>query len=234
MKRLAAVVFVVSLAVFGLAAGSASGQTTDDSTTTTTDPSATTTSQVPDATTSTLATDTTTTTDPSATTTTTATPPVTIPQVALPGEHVTAGTLSVGATFRTETASTCTASGSVAGGEVNIIRGQTGTIGAVYGKATLGSSQAGLVMVGLGPLPLAISAFRTVGTCNQDVVGIGTYSSTAGSATFQSVGYGLFPKDYATKVTVDLTADSTEPTAALNLQSAYDFLTTPRPGQASN
>jgi hypothetical protein len=222
VKRIASVAFVVSLAVFGLSAGSASGQTTDDTTTSTT--------VAPDATTTTVAPDTTTTLGlPDSTTTLPVGPTTTtIPQIALPGEHVTDGTLSVGATFKTLTGGDCTASGSVAGGEVNIIRDQNNNIGAVYGKATLGSTQAGLVMVGLGPLPLAITAFRTVGTCNQDVVGIGTYASTASTATFDSVGYGMFPKDFASKVSVSLDTSATEPTASLNLQSAYDFLATPR------
>jgi hypothetical protein len=224
VKWIASVAFVVSLAVFGLTAGPASGQTTDGSSTTTTvAPDTTTTTAPPDATTSTVPPDSTTTTSPSTGPTAT-----TIPQVALPGEHVTDGTLSVGATFKTLTGGDCTASGSVAGGEVNVIRDQNSNIGAVYGKATLGSTQAGLVMVGLGPLPLAITAFRTVGACNQDVVGIGTYASTTSTATFDSVGYGLFPKDFATKVSVSLDASATEPTASLNLQSAYDFLATPR------
>lgn len=222
VKRIASVAFVVSLAVFGLTAGSASGQTTD-STTTTVAPDVTTTTVAPDTTTTTATSDSTTTTIPATGPTTT-----TIPQIALLGEHVTDGTLSVGATFKTLTGGDCTASGSVAGGEVNIIRDQNNNIGAVYGKATLGSTQAGLVMVGLGPLPLAITAFRTVGTCNQDVVGIGTYASTASTATFDSVGYGMFPKDFASKVSVSLDASATEPTASLNLQSAYDFLATPR------
>lgn len=223
MKRIASVAFVVSLAVLGLTAGTASGQTTDDSTTTTSAaPDATTSTVAPDTTTTTAAPDTTTTTVPGEPTTTT------IPPVALPGELVTSGTLSVGATFKTQSSNDCTATGAVDGGQVNIIRDQKGNIGAVYGKATLGDTQAGLVMVGLGPLPLAITAFRTVGTCNQDVVGIGTYASTASTATFSSIGYGLFPNDYATKVAVSLDASATVPTAALNLQDAYAFLATPR------
>ncbi len=218
MKRFACAVFVVAVAVLGLTAGTAAGQT--DTTTTTVAADTTTTTAAPD--TTTVPDSSTTTTLPVGPTTTT------IPQVALPGELVTAGTLSVGATFKTDTDSNCTASGSVAGGEINLIRDQAGNIGAVYGKATLGGTTAGLVMVGLGPLPVAITAFRTVGVCNQDIVGIGTYSSTASSATFGSVGYGLFPKDYATNVAVSLDTSATSPSASLNLQDAYDFLATPR------
>jgi hypothetical protein len=221
-KRLLSVAFVVSLAVLGLTAGTASGQT-DDTTTTTVAPDTTTTA--PPDTTTTVVPDTTTTTAPAATTSTTLAP---LPPVALPGELVTGGDLTVGATFKTQTGSDCTATGSVAGGQVNVIRDQNGNIGAVYGKASLDSTQAGLVMVGLGPLPLAISAFRTVGTCNQDVVGIGTYSSTATGASFSSVGYGMFPNDFATNVTVNLTGAATVPTAALDLQAAFAFLATPR------
>jgi hypothetical protein len=42
----------------------------------------------------------------------------------------------------------------------------------------------------------------------------------------------MFPKDYASKVSVSLDGATTEPTAALNLQSAYDFLATPRGDEA--
>ncbi len=154
--------------------------------------------------------------------------PTTIPQVDLPGEHVVAGQLSLGATFKEQTAASCTVSGSVAGGEINIIKDEAGNIGVVYGKADLGAGQAGVVMVALGPLPLAIGAFRTTGTCNQDVVGIGSYEGTPTSAKLSSVGYGLYPRDFANLVEIQLDVAGTEPTASLNLQGAYDFLAAPR------
>lgn len=214
MKRLIAGVSIAAAAVM-LSAVPAASQT--DSTTTTVDV-ATTTTEAP-APTTTVATPTTVAAAPTSTT---------IPQVDLPGEHVTAGDLTLGATFKEQVAASCTVSGSVAGGEMNIIKDEAGNIGVVYGKADLGAGSAGVVMVGLGPLPVAIGAFRTTGTCNQDVVAIGSYSATASTAKLDSVGYGLYPRDFANNVTIELNVAATEPTASLNLQSAYDFLAAPR------
>ncbi|MCC6227169.1 MAG: hypothetical protein IT195_12300 [Microthrixaceae bacterium] len=219
MKRLVAVVSVVVSAV-ALSAAPAASQT-GESTTTVAEP--TTTVAEPTTTTTTL---------PEAPTTTVEVSPAptstTIPQVDRPGEHVTAGQLSLGASFREQTAASCNVSGSVAGGEMNIIKDEAGNIGVVYGKSDLGAGQAGVVMVALGPLPLAIGAFRTTGTCNQDVVGIGAYEGSPTSAKLSSVGYGLYPQDYANLVEIELQVSATEPTASLNLQSAYDFLAAPR------
>lgn len=218
MKRALAVVSVVTaaIALSSVPAGSQTGEST-----TTTEAATTTTEAV--------------TTTTEAATTTTEAPPTTlaitsttIPQVDLPGEHVTAGQLSLGASFKEQTAASCTVSGSVAGGEVNIIKDEAGNIGVVYGKADLGAGQGGVVMVALGPLPLAIGAFRTTGTCNQDVVGIGSYEGTPTSAKLSSVGYGIYPQDFANLVEIELQVSATEPTASLNLQSAYDFLAAPR------
>jgi len=220
MKRLVAVVSVVVSAV-ALSAAPAASQT-DESTTTVVE-STTTTVAEPTTTTSTVAEATTTTVASQAAPT-----PTTIPQVDLPGEHVTAGQLSLGASFREQTAASCNVSGSVAGGEMNIIKDEAGNIGVVYGKSDLGAGQAGVVMVALGPLPLAIGAFRTTGTCNQDVVGIGAYEGSPTSAKLSSVGYGLYPQDFANLVEIELQVSATEPTASLNLQSAYDFLAAPR------
>jgi hypothetical protein len=208
---------VVVTAAVALAAP-ASGQT---------DPTVT----VPEPTTTVVEVPTTTVTVPEAPTTTLVpTTPVTVPQIDLPGEHVTVGDLHLGASFEDADASSCTVSGSVAGGEMNVMRDEVGSIGAVYGKANLGAAEAGLVMVALGPLPVAIGAFRTTGSCNQDVVAVGSYEATPTSATLTSVGYGLFPKDFATSVEVSLQVGATEPTASLDLQGAYDFLAVKRPG----
>jgi hypothetical protein len=210
---------VAAVATLAALAGPASGQVVDTTTTSTDVVETTTTLEVP-------------TSAPEAPTTTLASPETTttIPQIDLPGEHVTAGDLRLGATFKTAEASSCTASGSVAGGEVNVMKDEKGNIGAVYGKADLGSAQAGLVMVELGPLPIAIGAFRTMGSCNQDVVTIGSYTATPTSASLSSVGYGLYPKDFATSVEISLDVAGTEPTATLNLQGAYDFLAQQRSG----
>lgn len=219
MKRVVSAIVVAAAAV-ALSAVPASSQTDEPTTTTEAPaPEVTTTTEAP---------------APEVTTTTDA-PPVgvtttTIPQVDLPGEHVTAGELSLSASFKEQTAASCSISGSVAGGEVNIIKDEEGKVGVVYGKADLGAGEAGLVLVELGPLPLAIGAFRTTGTCNQDVVGIGSYEATPTSAKLSSVGYGLYPQDYANLVEIELQVGATEPTAALNLQSAYDFLSAPRDG----
>jgi hypothetical protein len=175
--------------------------------------------------------------DPTTTTTespTTTEPPpptsTTIPQPdELPGEYVTAGTLRVGASFRDEVASNCYVEGPIGGAEMNIVKGDTGNIGALYGRANLGGD-VGIVMIQLGPLPMAVTAFRTTGQCNQDVVGIGGYESTPTSATLNAaVGYGLYPNDYAENVTVELNVSGTAPGGNLNLQGAYDFLMEPRP-----
>ena len=213
MKRKILVGLGAAACVFSAWTSSASGQV--DPTTTLPDVT-TTTADVP-------------TTTVAQSTTTVVAPSTTIPQIALPGEHVTGGTLDVGATFKAATASNCTATGNVAGGEINIMKDTDGKIGAVYGKATLGATTSGLVVVELGPLPLAVGAFRTIGTCNQDVVGIGGYTATPTSAQFQGVGYGAFPSDYADSVSVNLSVTGTEAGGSLNLQSAYDFLAAPRP-----
>jgi hypothetical protein len=219
VKRLA-IVTIAAVAALGIAAGPASGQT--DSTTTTVAPSTTTT--VVPATTTTVAAATTTTAAPTPTTTAPAPPPI-----ALPGEHVAGGQLQVGATFAHASASSCSLSGSVAGGQVNVMKDEKGNIGVVYGKASLGSGDAGLVMVALGPLPLAIGAYRATGSCNQDVIAVGPYRSTPTSTSMDGIGYGLYPKDFAPTVHVSLDVAGTQPTAALDLQGAVQFLTLPRP-----
>ncbi len=156
-------------------------------------------------------------------------PPVSIPQVPLPGEQITSGTLTVGATFKDKTGSTCQLSGSLAGQEMNIMLDENGRIGATYGQASIGGGQVGLVMVELGPLPMAVTAFRTTGACNQDVVGIGAYDATAKTAEFKSVGYAVYPNDYLDDVRVSLSVGTSASPATLDLQKAYDFLAAPRP-----
>jgi hypothetical protein len=204
-----------------LSVTSASGQT---GTTTTLDPGTTTT--LDPGTTTTLDPGTTTTLDPGTTTLPPA-PTTTVP-IVLQGEHVTSGTLSVGATFETQVDGTCALAGNLLGQEMNVIFDETGKIGAVYGKATLGGGDVGLVMVELGPLPMAIAAFRTTGGCNQDVVAIGPYTATATTAGLNSIGYAIFPNDYVPNVKIDLTVDSSVAPGSLDLQAAYDYLAAPR------
>ena len=156
-------------------------------------------------------------------------PAVSIPQVDLPGQQIKSGTLTVGAIFKEKTGSTCQMSGSLAGQEMNVMLDENGRIGATYGQATIGGGQVGLVMVELGPLPMAVTAFRTTGACNQDVVGIGAYDATATTAEFKSVGFAMFPNDYLDDVRVSLSVGSSAAPATLDLQKAYDFLAAPRP-----
>ncbi len=226
MKRFLSVMTAGVIMSGSLWAGAASGQATDPTTTeaptTTTEAPTTTaaptTTQAPDVTTTTAA--------PAPDVTTTTAP------IILPGENITDGTLTIGATFDTHIESNCSLTGSLAGQEMNILKDNDGKIGLTYGKATLGGGQAGLVMLELGPLPLAIAASRTIGGCNQDIVAIGSYAATPTTANFSGIGYGLYPNDFATKVTVDLTANASVAPGNLDLQSAYDFLAAPRPAAA--
>ena len=216
MKRFLSLMSAGVVLSASLWASSASGQTTTTVPDTTTVLDTTTT--VPD--TTTIAPDPTTTVDPGPTTT--------VP-IILPGEHVTAGSITLGTTFKNAVESNCSLTGALDGQNMNIVKDETGKIGAVYGKATLGGGDAGLVMIELGPLPMAIAAFRTTGGCNQDVVGIGSYAATATTSKLSAIGYGLYPNDFATNVSVDLNVVSSEAPGSLDLQSAYDFLAAPRP-----
>ena len=159
---------------------------------------------------------------------TTTAPEVTIPPIELPGEQITAGSLTIGTTYHTETDAGCTMRGSLAGQEMNLVKDEVGNVGAVYGRAALDGGEVGLVMVELGPLPMAIAAYRATGACNQDVVGIGAYDATPTSAVLSSVGYSIFPDDYLDNVTIDVQVGASAAPATLDLQSAYDFLIAPR------
>jgi hypothetical protein len=156
--------------------------------------------------------------------TTTEAPPVTIPPVDLPGEQVTSGTLTVGSTYHTKSEADCTLTGGVGGQEMNFVRDESGNIGAVYGRASLGGGDVGLLMIQLGPIPMAITAYRSTGACNQDVIGIGAFDATPTSAHLSSIGYSMYPDDYLDNVTVDLQVGGSQAPAVLDLQSAYDFL----------
>ncbi len=217
MKRILITSVAAVLMSVTATTGPAASQTTTDVPTTTVDPGPTTTVDPGP----------TTTVDPLAPTTTSA--PVSIPPVELPGEQITAGSINVGASYSTQIDATCELSGSLAGQEMNLVKDEVGNIGAVYGKASVGGGEVGLVMVELGPLPMAIAAFRTTGACNQDVVGIGAYASTPTSADLSSVGYSIYPSDYLNNVRVSVTVGSSQAPAALDMQAANDFLLAPRP-----
>ena len=219
LKRFISLMTAGVLLSLSLSAASASGQTV---TTTTVDPAATTTTVDPAATT-TLPPDT---TLPPATTLP-AGPTTTVPPV-LQGEHITSGTMAVGATYHTQVDSSCALQGDLLGQEMNIILNEAGNIGTVYGKATLGGGDVGLVMVELGPLPMAIVAFRTTGGCNQDVVGIGSYSSSPTVAGFNGGGYSIFPGDFLESVAVGVTVNSSVAPGLLDVQAATDYLNSPR------
>jgi hypothetical protein len=124
--------------------------------------------------------------------------------------------------------SNCQAQGSLGSQQMNLVRNETGNIGGVYGKADIGGSSIGMVMVQLGPLPTAVVAYRATGTCEQDVVGIGGYASSPTNARFEGIGFGAFPGDFAEFVTADVNVTQAGGEPNLDIQSAYDFLSAPR------
>jgi hypothetical protein len=162
----------------------------------------------------------TTTIDPLSTSTTTLPP--------LPGEAITNGTVTLGAQLKDKPAGGCSVSGSLAGQQMNLVRNEAGIIGAVYGKAQMGADTAGMLMVQLGPLPTAVLVYRSVGTCNQDVIGIGGFGATATTANFSGIGFAAYPGDFAKYVTAQVSVGNSGGVANLDLQSASDFLTAPR------
>ncbi len=203
---------VASVTIFS---GTASGQeptTTVEPPTTTVEPPTTTTEFIPGPTT---------TIDVPA-------PTSTIPPIDLPGEYIIDGSMTLGARFQEKVQSNCQAQGSLNGQEMNLVRNETGNVGGVYGKADIGGSSVGLVMVQLGPLPTAIVAYRATGTCEQDVVGIGGFGNSPTTARFEGIGFGAFPGDFAEFVTVDVSVTQAGGAPSLNLQAAYDFLAAPR------
>ncbi len=155
-------------------------------------------------------------------------PPVTIEPVELPGEQITSGTMSVGATYHTKVESDCSLAGGVGGQEMNLVRDEAGNIGAIYGRAAFGGGEVGLLLIELGPLPMAITAYRATGACNHDVIGIGAFDSTPTSAELNSIGYSAYPDDYLDNVHVSLQVDASQAPAVLDLQSAFEFLTSGR------
>lgn len=155
-------------------------------------------------------------------------PPVTIEPVDLPGENITSGTMSVGATYHTKVENDCSLSGGIGGQEMNLVRDEAGNIGAIYGRAAFGGGEVGLLLIELGPLPMAITAYRATGACNHDVIGIGGFDSTPNSAELNSIGYSAYPDDYLDNVHVSLQVNGTQTPAVLDLQSAFEFLTSGR------
>jgi len=163
---------------------------------------------------------------------TTTAPSVVIEQIVLPGENITSGSLNLGATLKNKTGSSCEAAGTVGNQQMNIMRDDEGNVGAVYGKATMGANEVGMAMVHLGPLPIAIGAFRSNGPCDVDAVGFGAFSATPNSADLTAQdGYALYPGDALTNFRVSVTVGDSKVPAVLNLQEAYDFLVVPRPAQ---
>lgn len=218
MMKKFAVSLVASAALAALTAGVASGQ--EDPTPTT----------APDTSTTTVA-------DTSSTTTLVETPPTqpadvtttTLGVVETAGAKVTAGQISLGTEFDTKTDANCTVEGSLAGGGLNVYIDDENKLGAFYGLATLGGNQVAVATVELGPLPLAITAYRSIGPCNVDVIGIGNYSATASTATLDGIGYGAFPGDYANRLTQTLTVDTTTSPADLDLAAVKALLEQKRP-----
>jgi hypothetical protein len=206
----------VVLASVVLFVAPASGQTDP---TTTVDPLSTTT--VDPLSTTTVDPLSTTTVDPLDTTSTT------LP-VALPGESITGGTVTLGAQLKDKPAGGCQVSGSLAGQQMNLVRTEAANIGAVYGKAQMGADTVGMLMVELGPLPTAVIVYRSVGTCNQDVVGIGGFGATATTANFSGIGFAAYPGDFASYVTANVDVSNSGGAPNLDIQSAQDFLTAPR------
>jgi hypothetical protein len=204
----------------------ASGQTgttttVDPLSTTTVDPLSTTTTVDPLSTTTTVDPLSTTTVAPLSTTTTTL-------NVQLPGEAINIGTMSLGAQLRAKPTDGCAISGSLAGQQMNLVRTETGNIGAVYGKAQMGNDTAGMLMVEIGPLPMALIVYRSVGTCNQDVLGIGGFSASPTSANFSGIGFAAYPGDFAKYVMAHVDVGNSGGTPNLDVQAAEDFLTAKR------
>lgn len=214
---------VASASLAALTAGVASGQVADPGTSTT------------EATVTTLASvESSTTVAPVESSTTVAPVPTdvtttTLGVVETAGAKVTAGQLSLGTEFEKKTDANCTAEGTLAGGGLNVYTDEDNKIGAFYGLATLGGNQIAVATVELGPLPLAITAYRSMGPCNVDVIGIGNYSATANTATLDGIGYGAFPGDYANKLTQTLTVDTTTTPADLDLAAVKALLEQERP-----
>jgi hypothetical protein len=209
VRRIGLLIMSVAIASVVLLVSPASGQT--DDTTTTVDPGVTTTVDP----------GVTTTVDPLSTTTTSL-------DVPLPGEAISNGTVTLGAQLKDKPAGGCQVSGSLAGQQMNLVRNEAGNIGAVYGKAQMGADTAGMLMIQLGPLPMAVIVYRSVGTCNQDVVGVGGFGATATTANFSGIGFAAFPGDFAQYVTAQVTVGGSGGAPNLDLQSASDFLTAPR------
>ena len=226
MKRFLAVAVTGITVTLAAWTGTASGQV-DGSTTTETPTTEVPTTEAP--TTEAPTTETPTTEAPPTTETpTTEAPPVTIEPVDLPGEQITSGTMTVGATYHTKSENDCTLTGGVGGQEMNLVRDEAGNIGAVYGRASFGGGNVGMLMIELGPIPMAITAYRATGACNHDVIGIGTYDATPNGATLDGIGYSGYPDDYLDKIKVGVQVSGSQAPATLDLQSAYDFLTAPR------
>lgn len=236
MKRVAAVTGAFLLAgttLFTSTAASQETTTTTDAPATTTTVADTTTTAAP-ATTTTAVPDTTTTTPAPDVTTTTAAPAPVEP-VALPGQHVTAGSMLLDIRFADTPSSSCTKTLDLAGGQMNVARDDAGNIGGVYGMVPSGGGNAGLLMVGLGAVPAGVAILSVSdGDCEFDAIGIGSYASDGGWARINGIGVGLHPTyqspDYVNMFLVDTKVNATEANAALDLQNVQNFLLRNRPG----
>lgn len=225
MKRMFASI-VLSLLVAAALTGTASGQ---EAPTTTLEPSTTlepTTAAPTTASPTTEAPATTVAQDPGSTT---EAPTTTLGVIDAAGERVGTGSLAIGTEFDAKTTESCGVSGSLNGQELNIYNDEESKIGAYYGMASLGGNNVVIATVELGPLPLAVTAYRSVGSCNVDVVGIGAYSATASTATLDGIGFGVYPGDYASRLSQSLNVTATSGPATLDLAAAQALLEVPRP-----
>ena len=235
MKRVLTVASALVLASTGLWAGTAASQettTTQAEVTTTTEAPVETTTTTTEATTTTIADDTTTTTAVAPETTTT-----TVPEepLALPGQHVTAGSLSFDIRFADSPAANCAKSVDLAGGQVNVGFDEAGNIGGVYGLTPSGTGSAGVFMVGLGAVPAGVGIISVSdGDCEFDAVGIGSFGSDGGWARINGVGAGLHPgyenAEYVNQFIVEARIDASSAPAVLDMNYVKDFLLRDRPG----
>jgi hypothetical protein len=234
MNRLMVAVGIAALVgATALAGGTAGAQET---TTTTVAPAETTTTVAPAETTTTAVAPvetTSTTAAPAETTTTTAAPLL----VNLPGQHITAGSLSYAIGYAENPQDSCSGSTSLAGGEMNAGFDDVGNAVGIYGWTPSGTGHVGAFVLSLGAMPAGIAIVSASdGVCEFDALGAGTFTGTPSSVSFSGVAIGAHPGhydgEYANEFTVNATIDASAAPATLSLDGVKDFLLRQRPGLA--
>lgn len=162
-------------------------------------------------------------------------PTTTIPQV-LPGEWVRSGTIYLGSKFfdygsGLKVNDDCNMQADLDGSqEFNIIRAPTGEIQAAYGYGKFANGdEAGMAIIQMMPLPMAVGVYRSYGTCNQDVMAFGSFKTTDKVATLVGSGVGGLPPYGLTKETyMRIDVLGSEAPAKLDLAAAQAWLLRPR------